>query len=184
MAILVVWSSPNEHGLTAAAKDKVVEGITAAGMEAEVIHLNEKHIAACTICGNGWGTCLSDGACVQKDDFQEIYDAFRRADGIVLVTPVYWSDLSENLKALLDRMRRCEPFHNRYLRGKTCMLVACAGGSGNGTIACLSHMETTMNHMGVRALDRIPVTRFSREYMLPAIAEAGRQFAVHYADWQ
>lgn len=34
MSILVVWSSPNTDGLTAAAKNKVIKGILAAGKEA------------------------------------------------------------------------------------------------------------------------------------------------------
>ncbi len=61
MAILVVWASPNMDGLTASAKDQVVRGIEAAGKEAEVIHLNRKRIEMCKRCGNGWGTCLSEG---------------------------------------------------------------------------------------------------------------------------
>ena len=184
MAFLVVWSSPNTDGLTAASKDQVIAGIRAAGKEVEEIHLNRKKIELCAACGNGWGTCISKGCCVKKDDFQEIYDAFREAEGIILVTPVYWGDLSENLKALLDRIRRCEPFTNHWLNGKRCLLVACAGGSGNGTISCLDRMETTMRHMGVQALDRLPITRFSREYMLPAMRAAGEQFAGNVETWK
>ncbi|MBE6936185.1 MAG: flavodoxin family protein [Ruminococcaceae bacterium] len=184
MAFVVVWSSPNTDGLTAASKDRIISGIRAARKDVVEFHLNRKKIEMCSACGNGWGTCISKGSCVKKDDFQEIYDAFREAEGIVLVTPVYWGDLSENLKALLDRMRRCEPFTNHWLNGKRCLLVACAGGSGNGTISCLDRMETTMRHMGVQALDRLPITRFSREYMLPAMREAGEQFALHAEDWK
>ena len=40
MGILVIWSSPNVDGLTAAAKDRVLAGIRGAGREAEEIHLN------------------------------------------------------------------------------------------------------------------------------------------------
>ena len=184
MAILVVWSSPNKDGLTAASAEQVVKGIQAAGKEAKVIHLNQKKVAVCNICGDGWGSCRTKGVCAVKDDFQEIYEQFQQAEGIVLVTPVYWSDLSENLKALLDRMRRCEPLHNRFLNGKRCLLVACAGGTGNGTIQCLEHMEVTLGHMGMKALDRIPVTRFSREYMMETLLRAGKMFALHYGDWQ
>lgn len=42
MSILVVWSSPNTDGLTAAAKNKVIEGILESGKEVEEIHLNCK----------------------------------------------------------------------------------------------------------------------------------------------
>lgn len=184
MSLLVVWSSPNTDGLTASAKDKIVEGIQAAGKDAEVIHLNQKNINLCKACGNGWGICISEGVCVQQDDFQELYEAFQRADAIVLVTPVYWHDPSENLKALLDRLRRCEPFRNHYLKGKRCLLVACAGGSGKGAISCLYNMEYTLGHMEMIALDRIPVTRFNRDYIVPALFDAGKKFAEHHSDWK
>lgn len=184
MSILVVWSSPNTDGLTAAAKNKVIEGILAAGKEVEEIHLNHKKLNHCQSCGNGWGKCLSDGTCVLNDDFTEIYDAFQRSEAFVLVTPVYWHDISENLKALLDRIRRCEPFHNRFLEGKRCMLVACAGGTGNGVITCLSKLETTMRHMEILPLEMLPVIRLNRHYMLPALKEAGENFARIHDTWK
>ncbi len=184
MAILVVWSSPNMDGLTASAKNQIVSGIEAAGREVEVIHLNCKHINMCKACGNGWGTCLSDGVCILKDDFADVYNAFQRADAIVLITPVYWHDMSENMKALLDRMRRCEPFHNHYLAEKRCMLIACAGGTGKGAVKCLRTMEETLGHMKMIPLERLPIIRFNKDYMLPALAGAGRMFAEHYADWK
>lgn len=81
MNIMVIWSSPNEQGLTAAA----------------------------------------------KDDFQKLYDDMAVADGLIFITPVYWHDMSENLKCFLDRLRRCETAHNHKLKGKICILIACAG---------------------------------------------------------
>lgn len=183
MAILVLWSSPNTDGLTAAVKDKVVDEIHAAGKEAVEIHLNKKKVDLCRACERGWGKCHSEGKCILRDEFQEIYDAIRQSDAVVFITPVYWHDISENLKAFLDRLRRCETFHNHYLADKRCMLIACAGGTGNGTIECLDQMEKTMRHMGLVPLERLPITRFSCEYMIPAFAEAGKMFAEHYADW-
>ena len=105
MPILVIWSSPNTDCLTAAAAGQVVQGIQAAGAQAEVIHLNSKNVSMCRACGNSWGTCLSHGKCVIDDDFQQIYQAIQDCDALVLVTPVYWHDVSENMKALVDRMR-------------------------------------------------------------------------------
>ena len=184
MAILVVWASPNMDGLTASAKNQIVSGIEAAGKEADVIHLNRKRIEMCKRCGNGWGTCLSEGKCILNDDFAEVYAAFQNAEAIVLVTPVYWHDMAENMKALLDRMRRCEPFTNHYLEGKRCILVACAGGTGNGAVKCLRTMEETLGHMKMVPLERLPIIRFNKEYMLPALFHAGEMFARHYSDWK
>ena len=177
MTVAVLWASPNEDGLTAAAKDKVAEGLFGAGAEADILHLNRLKIDRCLACGNGWGLCLSEGRCVIRDDFTKIYDKLRQARGIVIITPVYWHDLAENLKCFLDRLRRCESSHNHFLKDRECLLVACAGGTGRGAIKCLSRLEETLGHMGMTAVDRLPVIRFSRDYMLPALIQAGREFA-------
>lgn len=177
MAILVIWASPNEDGLTAAAKNRIVEGIQAGGGLAEELHLNRKKIKRCLTCGDGWGLCRSEGRCVVSDDFAEIYDKLIAAEGIVLITPVYWHDLAENLKSFLDRLRRCETAHNHFLRGKECLLIACAGGSGYGAIDCLHKMEETLGHMKMTAVDRLPVIRFNQSFMLPALTGAGEAFA-------
>ena len=41
MSVLVIWSSPNQDGLTAAAKEAVLAGLKAAGTEAEAVQLNK-----------------------------------------------------------------------------------------------------------------------------------------------
>ena len=61
MKILVLWSSPNKDGLTAAAKDSMIAGMAAGGAEVEEIHLNRQKLEHCRACGDGWGTCRSKG---------------------------------------------------------------------------------------------------------------------------
>lgn len=177
MSVLVVWASPNADGLTALARDRVAGGIARVGAAPEVAHLNACNIQRCRACGDGWGLCRSEGRCIVADDFTSLYEAMVAADGIVWITPVYWHDLAECLKTFLDRLRRCETGHNHALRGKRNLLVACAGGTGRGAIRCLGNLEATLGHMDMSAVDRLPVIRFSREYMLPALEAAGEAFA-------
>ena len=171
--VAVIWSSPNTDGLTASAKDKMISGIEKAGAEVDEIHLNRLGIEHCRACGNGWGTCRTKGTCVIDDAFADVYKRLVEADGIVFVSAVYWSDLTEQFKAFIDRLRRCEALTNRFLEGKRCVLVTCAGGTGRGTIESLQHLELALTHMGMRAYDRIPVNRYNMPYMLPALEEAG-----------
>jgi len=175
--IAVIWSSPNTDGLTAAAKNKFLVGLQNAGAEIDEIHLNKLQIEHCAACGNGWGSCVSKGQCWKKDDFEGIYQKLAEADGIVFISAVYWHDITECMKAFLDRLRRCETAHNHFLSEKRCILVACAGGTGLGVIECLHNMEETLKHMGMRAYDRIPVIRYNKEYILPALETAGEVYA-------
>lgn len=176
MKIAVLWSSPNQAGLTASAKERMIAGMQRAGAEIVDIHLNRKHIEHCRACGNGWGTCAAKGVCALRDDFAEIYDTLIEADGIVLVSAVYWSGMTECMKAFIDRLRRCEAAGRHALNGKRCILAACAGGTGRGTLECLQDMEMALTHMSMRAYDRISLVRYNGEYMLPAMEAAGAMY--------
>ena len=175
--VTVLWSSPNTDGLTAEAKNQVIAGLKAKNITIEEIHLNKMNLSHCRACGNGWGTCNKLGTCVIKDDFQAIYDTLKESDGIVWISAVYWSDMTECFKAFFDRLRRCDATKNHALQDKRCLLVACAGGTGRGTLECLTQLERGLTHMGMRAYDRIPVVRFNKPYILPALREAGSTYA-------
>lgn len=64
--VAIVWSSPNTDGLTAEAKNQMMNGLTEAGIQVEEIHLNRKKLEHCRACGNGWGTCRTKGNCIIK----------------------------------------------------------------------------------------------------------------------
>lgn len=177
MKVAVIWSSPNTDGLTASAKNMFVSGLSEKEIQVEEIHLNAKNIEHCRACGDGWGTCRAEGTCVIADDFAGIYQTLKEADGIVFISAVYWQETTECFKAFFDRLRRCDAFTNKAMREKRCVLIACAGGSGRGAIECLMQMERGLTHMGMRAFDRIPVVRYNKDYILPALPAAGRTFA-------
>ncbi len=175
--VAIVWSSANTNGMTASAKDQFMRGLTDSGMEVEEFHLNRKKLEHCLACGNGWGKCRNEGVCVLRDDFEEIYQALREADGIVWISAVYWHEMTECFKVFFDRLRRCDAFCNRYLAEKRCVLIACAGGTGRGVLECLQQLERGLTHMGMRTYDRIPVERYNRDYMIPVLYEAGKTYA-------
>lgn len=176
MNVLIFSASPNRDGLTAACAAAAAQGIHQAGGQAKEIRLNDLDVGMCQACDNGWGTCLPDHACQVEDDFQAMHARALEADALVLVTPVYWGEMSESAKAFTDRLRRCEATHGDEsgLAGKPVIAVAAAGGSGGGMITCLLSMERWIQHVRARVFDLIPVNRWSREYKLTAIREAAR----------
>ncbi len=175
--VAVVWSSPNKDGLTASAKNEFISGLTDAAVQVEEIHLNSKKLEHCRACGDGWGACAKDGSCVIRDDFEQVYRTLAESDGIVWISAVYWWEMTECFKAFFDRLRRCDATYNHSLVDKRCVLVACAGGTGRGTLECLTQLERGLTHMGMRAYDRIPVVRYNRDYILPALYEGGKTYA-------
>lgn len=176
MNITLVWSSPNKDGLTNTTARNFMKGLNNAGAKVNEIWLNKANIGHCRACENGWGNCLKIGECIIKDDFSNIYRQLSESDGIVFVSAVYWSEMTECMKAFVDRLRRCEATKNHFLEGKRCILIACAGGTGRGTLECLHQMEQALTHMGMRAYDRIPVVRYNIEYVLPSLEKAGEVY--------
>jgi multimeric flavodoxin WrbA len=174
MKVLVISSSPNEDGLTAVCAAAAAEGVTEAGGQAEHVRLNDLDIGKCSACGDGWGTCRSDHECQIVDDFQALHLRLRQFDGYVLVTPVYWWEMSESAKAFTDRLRRCEATAGEAsgLAGKPIIAVAAAGGSGNGTVTCLVSLENWIKHVRAHRFDLVPVTRWTRSYKLQTIRQA------------
>lgn len=176
MNVLVFSASPNHDGLTAACASAAVAGVRQAGGQAEHVPLNDLQIGMCQACNRGWGTCQQDHECQVEDGFQALHARTRQADAYVLVTPVYWGEMSESAKAFTDRLRRCEAVRRdeSCLSGKPVIAVAAAGGSGNGTITCLLSMERWIQHLRGQVFDLVPVKRWTREHKLVAIREAAR----------
>jgi multimeric flavodoxin WrbA len=179
MKFLVLSSSPNIDGLSAACASAAVEGIRQAGCSVDEIRLNDLKIGLCKACDNGWGTCLAEHACQELDDFQNLHALALQSDGLVLVSPVYWGEMSESAKAFTDRLRRCEASAGKESRlsGKRILAVAAAGGSGGGMVTCLFSMERWIQHVQARPFDLIPVNRWSREYKIDAIKAAAFSMA-------
>lgn len=85
------------------------------GVETELISLRGKEIKPCLGCYK----CQELGRCVQDDDdFHEIMDKMKAAEGIVLGSPVYLSSVVPQMMALLDRATFVALWNDRFFSGK------------------------------------------------------------------
>lgn len=176
MNVIILETSPNADGLTAACAAAAAEGVRRAGGSPTRVRVNDLNIGNCQACDNGWGTCRTEHGCQVEDDFQALHRQVLEAEALVLVTPVYWGEMSESAKALTDRLRRCEATRREgsLLAGRPFLAVAAAGGSGGGMITCLASMERWAQHVRAQVFDLLPVNRWSREYKLAAIQAAAQ----------
>ncbi|MDR2933012.1 MAG: flavodoxin family protein [Oscillospiraceae bacterium] len=176
---IVITSSPNQDGLTDACGKAAIRGITGGNGKVEHIDLCADDIQPCLVCGNGWGICRNEHRCVVGDCLSEYQDKIEKAQGLFLITPVYWGQPSEKMKFFCDRIRRCEALRKEQsvFAGKKVNIVAAAGGSGNGTVTCLAEMEAWSRHVGAVPHERIGITRYNRDKMLDVIELAGAHLA-------
>lgn len=175
--VLILTGSPNTNGLTAACGMAAKAGAEKAGAEATIVNLNKLNIGNCHACGNGWGTCGTKHICQVRDDFQDLHASLADYDAFVLVTPVYWGEMSESSKAFVDRVRRNEAKKKdrTAFEEKPVLSVAAAGGSGNGLTTCLTSMERFLLHVRAEKFDLIGVTQKNKRYKLEAIREAAQE---------
>ena len=80
--------------------EKFAEGAKASGNEVEKISLRGKEIKFCVGCLS----CQKTGACVFKDDVPEIMEKVLNADVVCWATPIYYYEMSGQMKTLIDRM--------------------------------------------------------------------------------
>ena len=94
--------SPRKDGNTSILIRHILEELDNKGIETETILLGGKKISGCTACGK----CFEnrDRRCVFDDDMVNICIAkMSGADGIILGSPVYFFDVTPEMKALIDR---------------------------------------------------------------------------------
>ncbi|MDD1750066.1 MAG: flavodoxin family protein [Methanothrix sp.] len=180
MRFLVISGTPKHEGLCDSCVKAVLEGAKSEGVSVEVERVCDKPIARCAMCEDGWGDCQKKHTCrFGEDGFTDLQRRIAQADAVALVTPVYWWEMTESMKAFFDRFRRCEATRGEKgaMAGKTVLLVASPGGSGNGMLSCLEQMERLCRHLRARIFDYIGVNRWNKDYKLTAIRSAAKAIA-------
>ena len=99
-SIVVLSGSPRKDGNTVRLAEAFIEGAEAAGKEIFLFRVAGLQIGGCRGCGH----CFKhQGVCIQNDDMPPILDALRKADALVLASPVYYWSVTAQLKLAIDR---------------------------------------------------------------------------------
>ena len=111
MKNVIVISTSLRHGSNSdLLADKFVEGAQAAGHEVEKISLVGKDIQFCKGCL----ACQQLGRCVINDDVNGIMDKVLKADVVAWATPIYYYEMSGQMKTLIDRMNAMYPLDYQF----------------------------------------------------------------------
>ena len=102
MNILLLQGSPRANGNTAWMAEEFRKAAEAAGHKVTLVNVAHKKIAGCLACEYCHGK--GNGACVQKDDMQEVHAILRETDMLVIASPIYYHGLSGQLKCAIDRL--------------------------------------------------------------------------------
>jgi len=102
---------------------------------------------------------------------------------VVFATPVYFGDLSESMRALLDRLRRTcmNEAGKDGISGKLAVGICVAGGGGGGAPSCIVSLEKVLRTCGFDVVDLIPVRRQNLDMKLDVLRITGEWLASHNA---
>jgi multimeric flavodoxin WrbA len=102
MKVVAFNGSARAKGNTAMLLNMVLDELGREGIETELITLSGKNIPGCRACYQCFEK--ADGHCVVTGDIvNECIDKIRAADGILLGSPTYFSDVTAAMKALIER---------------------------------------------------------------------------------
>ena len=113
--VLVISTSIRGNSNSEKLAEAFADGAKAAGNEVELVSLKDKTIAFCKGCL----ACQQTGHCVIKDDANAITDKMLEADVVVWATPIYYYEMSGQMKTMIDRANSLFPkdykFRDVYL---------------------------------------------------------------------
>ena len=108
--VLVITTSLRAKSNSDRLADEMIRGAKEAGHEVEHISLKNKQIGFCRGCF----ACQKTEKCVIKDDAVEIAEKVKEADTLVFVTPIYYYEMSGQMKTLLDRLNPLFPSDYKF----------------------------------------------------------------------
>ena len=101
-----------------------VDGAKDSGNEVKYISLKNKDIRFCIGCL----ACQKTGHCVIKDDVADIMNSVLEADVVVWSTPIYYFEMSGQMKTLIDRLN---PMYSKDYKFRDVYLLATAAEEGD-----------------------------------------------------
>ncbi|MBI9102882.1 MAG: flavodoxin family protein [Spirochaetales bacterium] len=140
MYALAINGSPRAGGNTEYLLKEVLAPLEKEGWNTEIIKIGGTPLRGCLACRK----CFEkkDNQCIMKnDDFNKIFEKVLRADAIILGSPTFYTDVTAEMKAFIDRTGYVAAANGKALSGKigTAVMAVRRGGS--------IHAFDTMNHL-------------------------------------
>ncbi len=136
MKIIAINGSHRPDRCTAELLGIVLQEAAALGAHTESFELSQLDIGYCSACN----ACLAASRCTLSDDMDGIVAAMLEADGIVLGSPDYFSNVTARMKTFMDRTRFLHMKEN-LLKDKVGGIVSVAGLANCGVESTVEVMD-------------------------------------------
>ena len=122
--VLIISSSLRTGSNSEILARETERGARDAGYNVEFLSLKEKDLRFCKGCL----ACQKTGKCVIRDDMDDMIEKVQNAEILVFVTPIYYYELSGQLKTFLDR---CNPLFPREYAFRDVYLMTTSAEDGD-----------------------------------------------------
>jgi multimeric flavodoxin WrbA len=133
MKVVCLFGSPRPKGNSTLIANRFCDKAEQLGAKVEKFSLNKLNYRGCQACM----TCKTKlDKCVLKDDLSQVLDSIHDADILVLASPVYYGDVTSQMKAFVDRTfsylvpdYTTNPNPSRLERGKKLVFIQVQGSA-------------------------------------------------------
>ena len=140
MKAVAINGSPRTGGNTAVMLKKVLEPLAEASWETEYLKVGGRPVRGCTACMK----CFENQnlrCVIEQDGMNDYLEKIFQADAVVLGSPTYFTDVTAEMKALLDRVGLVAVANGGALKGKIgAAVVAVRRGGGTHVFDSINHM--------------------------------------------
>ncbi len=101
MKVVCIYGSPRPKGNSATIANWILEKGQQRGNDIQSYYLNKLVYRGCQAC---MACKMKIEQCVVNDDLTGVLEAIRHTDVLIMATPIYFADITAQLKGLIDRM--------------------------------------------------------------------------------
>ncbi len=132
MKVVAILGSPRRKGNSSGLAETLTSLLTEKGFETKIHNLNSLNYKGCQACE---GCKLKSEVCVVRDDLSAVLEDVKLAEVVILATPVYWGEVSAQMKGFIDRTYSyltpefmTGPKRHRLSSGKKLVFITSQGG--------------------------------------------------------
>lgn len=124
--VLIISTSLRNNSNSDILARECERGARDAGLDVDYVSLKGKEIKYCIGCMS----CQKTNKCILKDDVADIMTKVKEAEVIVYATPIYYYEMSGQMKTLLDRLN---PLYSSDYKFRDIYMIATAADDGDAT---------------------------------------------------
>lgn len=164
MNIIALMGSPRINSNTDILTDEMIKAAKENGHDVKKYYVCDLDISGCRGCEN----CAGGNDCIIKDDAYRITHEIAESEGLIIATPIYYGQMTGQLKILIDRLYAIT--NNPFIRlsGKVAMIFTHLGPEGYyDSYIELTKIQPFQMNMHYQILDILDVGSLGSVYNQP-----------------